>query len=337
MEPILSVIITAFNEGDFLVEAVRSVQRQTFTAWEIILVDDGSTGRTQEVAASLVDEPGIRVIRQVNQGASVARNTGLKHARGKYVGFLDGDDCWYPDKAASQIDILETHPAVDLTFAWWRYVDEQGNDTGRRGKPDKTPILLEDLMKRNFLGTTSNAIGRKEAFFEAGLFDPDLRAAIDMEFYIRVGRLREGNIKCIPRILLDYRVRSGQISKNWHRMFQNWERVMDKMRKLEPQRMAAIEDEAYAIAKRYLAYLAYEAEDYPASRRFLFEALRGNPGFLLDPGSTFTIMAVLCTYLPKRLHKPLAKWVQDLRLTIRGKDVEKAFGLLPLWACCFCS
>ena len=101
---------------------------------------------------------------------------------------------------------------------------------------------------------------------------------------------------------------------------------MDNMRKLEPQRMAAIEDEAYAITKRYLAYLAYEAEDYPAARRFLFEALRSNPKFLLDPGSTLTIMAVLCTYLPLRLHRSLAKWVQDLRLTIRRKDREAVSG-----------
>ena len=182
MEPILSVIITAFNDGDFLIEAVRSIQRQTFRAWEIILVDDGSTGRTREVVASIINEPGVRVVRQVNQGASVARNTGLQLARGKYVGFLDGDDLWHPEKAAKQVAVLEADPAVDLTFSWVRYVDEQGNDTGRRQKPSKCPILLEDLMKQNFIGSTSNVIGRKEALFEAGLFDPDLRAAIEMEF-----------------------------------------------------------------------------------------------------------------------------------------------------------
>ncbi len=326
MEPILSVIITAFNEGDFLIEAVRSVQRQTFTAREIILVDDGSTGYTQEVVASLADEPGIRVVRQVNQGASVARNTGLKLARGKYVGFLDGDDCWYPDKAASQIDLLETDPAIDMTVSWLRYVDEQGNDTGRRNKPHEGPILLEDLMKRNFLGTTSNAIGRKKAFFEAGLFDPDLRAAIDMDFYIRVGRLRAGNIKIIPKILLDYRSRKGQITSDWRSMQLNWEKVMDKMRQLEPQRMAAIEAEAYAITKRYLAHLAYKAGDYPAARRLFFESLRRNPAFLLDPGSFFTLMAILCTYLPKSLHRSLANWAQNLRSTFRRKDVNKVCG-----------
>jgi hypothetical protein len=199
-------------------------------------------------------------------------------------------------------------------------VDEQGNYTGRHGGPDKNPIRVEDLMKQNFLGSTSNAIGRKEVFFEAGLFDPNLQAAIDMEFWFRVGRLREGNIKCIPRILFDYRVRKGQITKNWRRMQRNWERVMEKMRQLEPQRMAAVENEARAIATRYLAYLAYEAEDYPASRRFLLEALQKKPGFLFDPGSFFTIMAILCTYLPKSFHQSLAKWVQDLRLTLRDKE-----------------
>jgi glycosyltransferase involved in cell wall biosynthesis len=320
MDPILSVVITAFNEGDLIIETVRSVQRQTFAFWEIILVDDGSSGRTQEVVASLVDEPGVRVVRQVNQGVSAARNYGLKLARGRYVGFLDGDDLWYPDKAASHIAILETHPPVDLTFSWWRYVDEQGHDTGRRGKPDKKSIQLEDFIKQNFIGSPSNVIGRREALFEAGLFDPNLLEMADMEFWFRVGRLREGNIRCVPEVLLDYRVRRGQLTKNWRRVLQDWERVMDKVRQMEPQRMAAVEYEAYAIAKRYLAYLAYVAEDYPVARRFLFEALQKKPGFLLDGGSFFTIMAILCTYLPKTLHQSLANWVQDRRLNVRRRE-----------------
>jgi glycosyltransferase involved in cell wall biosynthesis len=324
VEPILSVIITAFNEGDLLMEAVRSVQRQTFAAGEIILVDDGSTGRTREVVASLADDTGVRVVRQVNQGVSVARNSGLKLARGRYVGFLDGDDLWYPDKAASQIAVLEAHPAVDLTFSWWRFVDEQGNDTGRRGKPDKNPIQLEDFIKRNFIGSPSNVIGRRATFLEAGLFDPNLKEMADMDFWFRIARLRAGNVECVPAVLSDYRLRSGQLTKNWRRMFQDWERVMDKVRRLEPQRLAAVEDEAYAIAKRYLAYLAYVAEDYPVARRFLFEALRNNPGFLIDGGSFFTIMAILCTYLPKPLHQSLASWVQDRRINVRRQENLRA-------------
>jgi glycosyltransferase involved in cell wall biosynthesis len=316
MAPILSVIITAFNEGDFLLEAVRSIQGQTFTDWEIILVDDGSTGRTQEVVASLVNEPGVKVIRQVNQGVSAARNSGLKIARGKYVGFLDGDDRWHPDKAACHIAVLENDASVDLTYSWWRRIDEQGNDTGRQGRPDKNQVHLEDLIKYNLLGSASNVVGRKEALFEAGLFDPELRAAEDMEFWFRVGRLRENNIKCIKKVLLDYRVRSGQLSKNWHRMFQDWKKVMAKVRQLEPQRMAAVEHEANAFVKRYLASMAYEAKDYRTSRRFLFEAIQEKPGLLFAPWS-YCFMPIMLTLLPGSFHKSLTKGMQALRSTVR--------------------
>lgn len=323
MNPLLSVIITAYNEGDYLREAVRSVQRQTLSNLEIILVDDGSTGRTREVVESLNGEPRLQIIRQKNQGPSAARNAGLKLARGKYVGFLDGDDLWAPDKAASQVAIMEEDPQVDLTFAWWRVVDEQGKDTGRRGKPNKQEIQLEDLIRRNLLGSTSNVIARKEALFQAGLFDPSLRAAEDMEFWIRVARLREGNLGGIPRVLLDYRLRSGQLSKNWQKMLEDWERVLAKIRTLEPQRVAAVEYEARAISNRYISYLAYEAEDYPTARTFLYRALRMKPGFLLDRGSWFTIAGVMCTLLPEAIHRPLARSVTGLRMKMANKNSWK--------------
>lgn len=315
MAPILSVIITAYNEGDYLFEAIHSVQQQTLADLEIILVDDGSTGPTKEIIDGMV-EPGLFIIRQDNQGPAVARNVGIQATRGKYVGFLDGDDCWYPEKAASHIEILEQHSGVDLTYGWWRFVDEGGNDTARRGKPNKKPVELQDLIKQNFIGSASNVIARKEALFAAGLFDPNLRAAEDMEFWIRMARLREDNLHCIPKILFDYRVRKGQLSKNWQKMFQDSQKVFEKVRDLEPELVAAVEHEAYAVRKRYLAYLAYEASDYPASRKLLFEALRMKPDVLLERSAFFTIAAILCTYLPERIHSAMAKSVQDLRMKI---------------------
>lgn len=313
MAPLLSVIITAYNEGDYIIEAVRSVQCQTFADLNIILVDDGSTGHTKEVIDSLANEPRLRIIRQANQGPSVARNVGLQAAASKYVGFLDGDDLWYPDKASSHIEILEQDASIDLTYSWWRFIDENGRDTGRRTRSNRNPIRLEDLIKQNSLGSTSNIIARRDALVAAGLFDPNLRGAEDMEFWIRVARLRPGNIRCVPKVLFDYRVRQGQLTKNWQEMFHYWEKVIAKVRNLEPELVAAVEHEAYANAKRYQAYLAYEANDYPASRRLLFEALRRKPGFLLDSASFFTIAAILCTYLPKPVHQSLAKSVQILR------------------------
>jgi glycosyltransferase involved in cell wall biosynthesis len=312
----LSVIITAFNEGDYLLEAVRSVQSQTFANLEIILVDDGSRGHTKEVIDSLANEPRLRIIRQANQGPSAARNTGLLAAASEYVGFLDGDDLWYPDKASRQIEILEQQPSVDLTYSWVRVVDENGHDTGRRRKPN-THLLLKDLVSQNRVGSTSNIIARKEALIAAGLFDQDLRAAVDLEFYFRMARIREGNLRGVPQILLDYRIRRGQITKDWQTLFREWEKAIAKIRNLEPEIVAAVEYETYAIQKRYLAYLAYEGNDYPEARRLLFEALRLKPNLLLDQASFFTITGILSTYLPRKMHAALAKSVQNIRVKMK--------------------
>jgi glycosyltransferase involved in cell wall biosynthesis len=313
MAPLLSVIITAYNEGDFLVEAVRSVQQQTFPNREIILVDDGASGYTKKVIDRLAPEPELTVIRQANQGQSVARNVGIAHARGKYIGLMDGDDVWHQERANILIAVLDQNPDLDLIVSWWRVINEQGEDTGRRGKPYEKMIMPEDLIRCQFLGGPSNFLGRKEAFIAAGLFDSSFRSIEDLEFLFRLAHLRPNNIRVLPRILWDYRVRGGQLTKNWPTMWENWEEAFAKMRSLEPERVEALEPEARAIFTRYLAYLAYESKDYSTARTFLHQALRMKPGFLLDRGSWMVIAAITCTLLPELLHAFLAQSVMGLR------------------------
>jgi glycosyltransferase involved in cell wall biosynthesis len=111
----VSVIIASYNYGHLVGEAIRSVQEQTFHDLEIIVVDDGSTDDTQEVLAS-IQEPRLRVKRIPNGGESVARNTAMEWARGKYLAFLDADDRWRPTKLERQVEMMESEPDLGLTF-----------------------------------------------------------------------------------------------------------------------------------------------------------------------------------------------------------------------------
>ncbi len=123
--PRVSVIIPCYNYGRYLPEAVASVQAQTLTDLEIIIVDDGSTDETPEVIAGLA-EPRLRRRRTENRGVSGARNAGLDMARGDFVAFLDADDRWRSDKLARQVAIMDAEPDVALVFTDLRRFSPDG-------------------------------------------------------------------------------------------------------------------------------------------------------------------------------------------------------------------
>jgi glycosyltransferase involved in cell wall biosynthesis len=311
MSVTLSVVIPAFNVEKYILSAIQSVLDQTYKDLEVIVVNDGSTDSTAEVAASVQDKR-LKIISQENTGLPGARNAGIRVAQGKYVGFVDGDDFWYPPKAAIHIEVLEKYPDIDLTFSWWKVVNEFSGDTGRFGNIPQNRIGLEELLLRNN-ANTSTVIARKEILEKAGFFDQTLTSLEDIDLWLRIARLKPKNFFCIQRILSAYRMRPGQMSKDWQRMLENWERVLNKIKMLEPERVSKVEYESRARFNRYLAYLAYEAHDYSSARRFLYQALTMRPDLFFDRQAWFTIAAVVCTFLPKKIHLSLAASVKNLR------------------------
>jgi glycosyltransferase involved in cell wall biosynthesis len=121
-----SVIIPTFNYGRFLDEAIESVLGQDVENLEVIVVDDGSTDDTADVLSRMAD-PRLRAIRIPKSGVSVARNVGLKAARGRYLAFLDADDLWRAGKLCRQIEILEAEPDVGLVFTDFVRFEGSGN------------------------------------------------------------------------------------------------------------------------------------------------------------------------------------------------------------------
>lgn len=133
--PAVSIILPTYNRAKFLPQAFASIQSQTFTDWELIVVDDGSTDNTRELVEELTrgwSQP-VRYHRQENQGAYGARNTGLDLARGEYVAFYDSDDAWLPHHLADCVAGLDANPDVDWVYGSSRVVDLA---TGRVVEPD---------------------------------------------------------------------------------------------------------------------------------------------------------------------------------------------------------
>src|SRR5262245_8909028 len=119
--PLVSIVLIFFNEARFLEEAIASVLAQTFTDWELLLVDDGSTDGSDAVARAYAASHPMRISYFThdgcaNRGPSASRNLAIERAGGRFLAFLDGDDAWLPDKLSEQLAILNTEPHVEMVF-----------------------------------------------------------------------------------------------------------------------------------------------------------------------------------------------------------------------------
>lgn len=333
MNPVLSIIIPAFNVEAYIGEAIQSAQFQTEENLEIVVIDDHSTDHTRDRIESFLSDPRVRLVqnRRSNSGTSGARNAGIEIASGRYIGFLDGDDIWLPGKARCHLELMQRRPDIALTFSRWRTVDERGRDTGRVSpRPAKHTFQMEDLLQENLVGGSSNVICRRAAIDQAGVFDTRLRAAVDLDLWLRIARLHDGNICFIDEVLTLYRLRDGQITKDWRRMAENWELIVARLRSELPERVARVEKDARAKHLRYRSYLAYEAEDFDAARKLLWQAFSsGSFPLLRDRRTWITAAAALGSTLPGPLHRFLALNAKKWRARLFCSAPNAPTGLHP--------
>lgn len=200
----ISAIVPVFNGERYLASALDSVLSQTRPADEVVAVDDGSTDGTPGVLKSFGDR--IRVVRTENRGVGAARNAGLRAAAGDYVGFLDADDRWMPDKLAAFARALEGAPEAVLAFSDAIVVDGAGLPLRVLRRPPPAGPLYQRLVGRNII-VTSTAVVRREAALAAGGFREDFtcKAGVeDWEFFLRL--CRKGGHLHVPRPLTEYRL-----------------------------------------------------------------------------------------------------------------------------------
>ena len=192
--PKIAVIIPAYNQSQYLGQAIQSVLEQTFQDWEAIVVDDGSSDETRSVALSYPDAR-LHYVYQENRGLSAARNTGIRNTTAPYLSFLDSDDMFLPEKLAILLDALEAKPAVGLVAGQAIPIDEHGKQVG---KIMDTPIPQdsEQLLLGNPLHVGSVLL-RRNWQEKAGLFDESLRSYEDWDMWLRLGvpGLRHGLCK----------------------------------------------------------------------------------------------------------------------------------------------
>lgn len=187
----ISAILTAYNGERYLAEAIESVLSQKHQADEIILIDDGSTDNTGQIAGFYSQ---VRYVYQVNQGTGAARNTGVKMAAGDYLAFLDHDDLWVPDKLKIQLEILEHRPELDMVFGMVReFYSPETRTVAHPATENRTGLVAGAMLIR------------RASFARIGFFDTRWALGDFIDWYAKamdVG-LRS---HLVPKVLLERRL-----------------------------------------------------------------------------------------------------------------------------------
>lgn len=198
-EPVVSVVIPTFNRAHLIARSLRSVLAQTFTAYEVLVVDDGSSDNTEAVVRSL-DDARIRYFWQENGGTSAARNRGMREARGEFIAFLDSDDEWLPEKLELQVAHFRALPdRVGLINAGAQTLTDGA--APETFIPNQSGNLHRQLLERNVLHAGTVMI-RKSVVERVGYFDERLPAIEDYDYWVRISACYE--IDFVPVPLMRY-------------------------------------------------------------------------------------------------------------------------------------
>lgn len=183
--PFISVVMSVFNHAAYVEQAVLSVLAQTFTDWELVLINDGSTDRSPELIDALAwRDRRISVIHQHNSGVAAARNRAIQAARGTWIAYLDSDDLWFPHALAAYASHIDRHPTAQFLFGFAHRL-EGGRVTQRQGAHQVGPVGTAELFQRIFLATLA-VCHRKDLWEKAGRFDADLRWCEDYDLFLRM-------------------------------------------------------------------------------------------------------------------------------------------------------
>jgi len=217
--PTVSIITPSFNASKFIDDTIHSVQKQTYQDWEMVIVDDCSKDDTPSKLQryEALDERIHVVYLNNNCGAAVARNIALNHARGRYVAFLDSDDCWKPDKLEKQLAFMQEN-GYAFTFTGYEMINHEGVPLNKQIAAP-TEVSYQEMLKNTIIGCLTVMVDRdKTGHFQM----PNIRTRQDLAAWLAI--LRKGMTAYgLNETLAEYRVGTPSISKNkWKAAKMNW-------------------------------------------------------------------------------------------------------------------
>ena len=226
-QPSVSVILPTYNRAHLLSESIGSVSAQTYSDFEILVVDDGSTDNTRAVVGTMEDKRIRYVGLTKNGGQAAARNIGIKEAKANLIAFQDSDDIWLPEKLDMQMSTLrESPPRTGVVYtAYERICDNRSEILPSRRIMTKTGDVHARLLRGNFI-TTQTTLVRRECFKISGGFDQGQRSMDDWDLFIRLSK--DYDFAFVDKVLVKYRVLSDSVSIDPDRFVSSYERILHR-------------------------------------------------------------------------------------------------------------
>lgn len=217
--PLVSIVMPAYNSAAFIVESIRSVQEQSYSNWELLVIDDASQDETVEMVQELVqNDSRIRLHSlPANQGAGFARNIGIKAAEGEFICFLDSDDLWKSEKLEQQLEFMKKHGA-DVCYSSYELIHEDGSPVYKMIKALKE-LPFKKLLKANYIGNLTGIYNAKKL---GKVYCPLIRKRQDWGLWLLATK-KAGAARGVSQPLAYYRVRKQSISGNkWEMLKYNY-------------------------------------------------------------------------------------------------------------------
>lgn len=278
--PEISVVMSVYNSKAWLREAIASILAQTFTDFEFIIINDGSTDGSLEIIKSFSD-PRIVLVDQENAGLPAALNRGIQLAKASLIARMDADDVSLPERLQIQLDFLRQNPEIIAIGSAAVYIDESGRDIAPVQMPCSHAEILAYLPESPFIHPT--VVFRKEFFNLAQGYPVEFLGAQDAVLFNRMARL--GKMANLSECLLRYRIHRGAISRRTDRQRQTLGAIISrtvasgKTSREDCATMAAMRTQTGEKERNYayhlfLAKLYLRAKKHVESRHELLSALR---------------------------------------------------------------
>lgn len=279
--PAVSVIIPCFNHGKYLEETLRSVQAQTFTDWEMIIVNDGSDDAETIALLDRLDIPGIKIIHTENKGVASARNTGIEAAGGLFILPLDGDDLIGKDYLKEAVDYLQHNPTVKVVYCNAEYFE---GENGLIKLPDYDP---KTMLQQNLIFCT--ALYRRSDWLKSGGYDESfLTGWEDWEFWLRF--IEDGSqVHKLGRVHFYYRIKKG--SRNAGLQNERLQKAEQQLYNKHIELYKRFYPKPISLIRNY-EHLLHEHDQYEKYKKELANSLSYRIGnFILYPFKKLTSIA----------------------------------------------
>lgn len=280
-QPLVSVIVPAYNAEAYLAHALNSVLSQTYKNIEVIVVDDGSNDGTAQIVESIIQrDDRVILLRQPNSGVAVARNLAIEKSRGEYIAPIDADDIWYPQKIEKQVYcMLHAEPSTGLVYGWSVHIDKRGMLTGGYNAFNIEGDVFLSLIMCNFIGNGSVPLIRRACFDRVGGYKTQVEPCEDYDLQLRIAEFYKYRI--VREFLVGYRKVISSRSFNYKAMETSRHIVIEDVKKKYPHILQCVIHWSWSHYYLYLSCQSKLRSHYWPSILYLYKAVRMSPVFLL--------------------------------------------------------